>query len=62
MKDKEIKRIQDKVKKLRDSMDVIRARSKTFKDEKDIHAEEILASLDDLEKAVKELKRTLKKK
>lgn len=54
------KNIQDKAKKLHDSMDVIRALSNTWKDERDIHAQQIIANLDELEVAIKDLKKEIK--
>ncbi|MFZ3060360.1 MAG: hypothetical protein WA102_11580 [Candidatus Methanoperedens sp.] len=53
------KNIQDKAKKLYDSMDVIRARSRTWKDEP-VYYKEIIANLDELEIAIKDLKKEIK--
>lgn len=55
------KEIESKARKLLDSMDVVRARSKTWKDEKDIHDEEILKSLDELKAAIDELREAVVK-
>ena len=63
MKDERKQPIEDKVKKLQDSMDLAKARSKTWKDSRENtdNYPRIIENLDELEKAVKQLREEFKR-